>query len=162
MDRIKWLDDAIDRAMEVARVEGHERALEWLTPLLFDEPGYGRLHNALGTLYYYYAEDALRAEAHLRLAIRFDPDLVAAYDVLVEIFNGDDRHDETIRVCEGGLKARKTNKSRLLESIGNAWELKEKYRRAIRHYRKALRHSVQLWDCKVLEESINRCKRKRR
>lgn len=160
MEKIKWIEEAIDRATQAACTDGYERALEWLTPLLFDEPGYGRLHLALADLYYRYADEPKPAEKHYRMAIYFDPSLSGAYDGLVAILKEESRHEETIRLCESGLKARKANKADLQRMLGQAWELKRKYRRAIRHYRKALRHSAELYRCLTLEECINRCKRK--
>lgn len=162
MEKIKWIEEVIERAMESAWMGDHERALEWLTPLLFDEPGYGRLHLALGDVYSRYADEPVHAERHYRMAIRFDPSLTAAYDGLVAILREDERHDETIAVCGSGLKVKRVNRSELLGMIGEAWELKEKFRKAIQHYRKALRHSAALYRCLVLEESIKRCKRKQR
>lgn len=162
MDKIKWLDEVIERAKETAWMDSYDRALEWLRPLLFDEPGYGRLHLAIAQILHDYADDLKAAEKHYRLAIRFNPSLVDAYQGLTNILNDDERHSETIRVCKGGLSHCKTNRSLLLSNMGKAWELKQRYRKAIRHYRKALRQSAHLWDCKVLEGAINRCKRKQR
>ena len=162
MDNIKWIDDAIERAKDAVWLDGHERALEWLRPLLFDEPGYGRLHLALAEILHQHADDLKTAEGHYRMAIRFDPKLVLAYQGLSDILSDDERHTEAIRICKDGLRHCKSNRSILMTNIGRSWELRQRYRKAIRHYRRALRQSAQLWDCKVLEESIMRCKRKQR
>lgn len=162
MDKIKWIDEVIERGREAAWLEGPDRALQWLQPLLFDEPGYGRLHLALAEIYHRYSEDLILAEIHYRQAILFDAELNTAYNGLTEILSEDERYNDVISVCEAGLRVSKVNKAQLLEAMGKSWELKQKYRRAIRHYRKALRYSAQLFDCKVLEESIRRCKRKQR
>jgi tetratricopeptide (TPR) repeat protein len=160
MEKIKWLDEYLKHALEVALLEGHERALKLLDRLLYEEPGYGKLHQILGVVYARYAEDDRLAEQHFRLAIRFNPELPETYSYLAELLQQHDRHDETIEVCVKGLHVKKANKSQLLENIGNAWELKKKYRKAIKSYRDALSHSAELWNCRVLEESIKRCKRK--
>lgn len=162
MEKIKWLDEYLEHAMEVACLEGHERALKLLDRLLYEEPGYGKLHQTLGMVYAQYAEDDTLAEQHFRLAIRFNPELADAYRYLAEILKKGERHDETIEVCLKGLDVKKANKSQLLENVGNAWELKKKYRKAIKSYRDALSHSAELWNCRVLEESIKRCKRKQK
>lgn len=143
-------------------MEGPDQALAWIRPLLFDEPGYGRLHLALAEIYHRYADDRNQAERHYRMAIHFDAELNNAYLGLAEILCDDERHDEVLRICAGGLRVDRVGKAPLLEAMGKAWELKRKYGKAIRHYRKALRHSAQLYEGKVLEESIRRCLRKRK
>jgi tetratricopeptide (TPR) repeat protein len=161
-EKIKWIEEYLEQAMEIAWMEGSERALLLLDKLLYEEPGYGRLHYTLGVIYWKYADEPTQAEMHLRMAIRFNPQLAEAYTLLVEVLQHDERHDETIDICTKGLKAKKANKAQLHENVGNAWELKQKYRKAIKSYREALRHSAELWNCKVLEESIKRCKRKQK
>ena len=161
-EKIKWLDEYLEHALEVAWMEGHERALRLLDRLLYEEPGYGRLHNTLGIIYSEYAEEPAQAELHVRLAIKFSPDLADAYTRLADVLAEDERHEETIEVCEMGLKVKKADKTQLLQNVGKAWELKQKYRKAIGSYRKALRNSAELWKCLVLEESIKRCKRKQK
>ena len=158
--KIKWLEEYLDHALEVAWMEGSDRALRLLDRLLYEEPGYGRLHYVLGVVYYRYADEPVLAEKYFRFAIKFNPELTDAYHLLVEILRNDERFDEVILVCRQGLKVRKADKALLLENQGNAWELKQKYRRAIRTYRKALRSSAELWRCRMLEENIKRCKRK--
>lgn len=161
-NKIKWIEEYLEQALEIAWMEGAERALKLLDKLLYEEPGYGRLHYTLGLIYWKYAEEPTNAEMHLRAAIRFNPELADAYTLLAEVLQQDERHDETIQVCTSGLKAKRANKAVLHENVGNAWELKQKYSKAIKSYRNALRHSAKLWDCKVLEESIKRCKKKQK
>jgi tetratricopeptide (TPR) repeat protein len=162
MEKIKWIEEYLEQALQVAWMEGHERAINLLDRLLYEEPGYGRLHYTLGFIYLRYAEETKQAEDHLRMAIKFCPEYAESYNLLAEVLKQDERHDETIEICVKGLGAKKANKSLLLENVGNAWELKQKYGKAIKSYRDALSHSAELWNCKILEESIKRCKRKQR
>jgi tetratricopeptide (TPR) repeat protein len=162
MEKIKWIEEYIEQALEVAWMEGHERAINLLDKLLYEEPGYGRLHYTLGVIYFRYADESKLAEMHLRHAVQFCPEYAESYNLLAEVLKQDDRHDETIEICMKGLNAKKANKSLLMETVGNAWELKKKYNKAVKSYREALSHSAELWNCKVLEESIKRCKRKQR
>jgi tetratricopeptide (TPR) repeat protein len=159
-NRILWLDEYLAKALDIVVQDGYEQAVKLLNNLLYDEPGYGRLHSTLGIIYYKYAEHSWLAERHLRWAIRFDPQLSEPYALLADLLRQDDRHDETIEVCLRGLKVKRTNKSLLHESIGNAWELKGKYRKAIRSYRKAILQSTENWTCRLLETGIERCRMK--
>lgn len=162
MKKIKWIEEYLEQALEVAWLEGHERAINLLNKLLYEEPGYGRLHYTLGVIYFRYADESKLAEQHLKLAVQFCPEYADSYALLVDVLKQDERHDETIEICKRGLKAERADKSALLNSLGNAWELKQNYSKAIKSYRKALRHSAELWNCRVLEENIKRCKRKQR
>jgi tetratricopeptide (TPR) repeat protein len=161
MDKIKWIEDYIEEALKLIWLEGYEPALKILQRLLYEEPGYARLHNTLGVIFFNHAEDLKNAEIHFRMAIKFDKKLAEPYWHLGALLQQEERWDEAIEICSLGLKAKKSNKSGLLSSVGQAYELKKKYRQAISHYKEALSHSAELWDCRVLEENIKRCKRKR-
>lgn len=162
MEKIKWIEEYLEEALRLAWDEGHEPALKLLNRLLFEEPGYARLHYVLGMIYFDQADDLKLAEKHLRLAIQFDPSYADPYWYLGRLLLHEEKLDEAIAVFRKGLKARKAKKSELLEETGKAYELKKKFRKAIRHYKKALSFSAELWNCKILEESINRCKRKKK
>jgi tetratricopeptide (TPR) repeat protein len=96
------------------------------------------------------------------LAIKFDPELAEPYRLLGDLLYQEERLDEAIEIYQAGLNARQARKSDLLSGVGKAYELKKKYRKAIAHYRKALRHSAELRTCIILEEYIKRCRRKQR
>lgn len=161
-DKIQWIEEYLNYVMEVVWLEGSERALELLNRILYEEPGYSRLHNVLGIIYFKHADDLKKAELHFRWAIQFNPNFADPYNYLAEVLKQDERHDDVIQLCKKGLKAEKTNKSFLLENLGNAWELKHNYRKAIKSYKKALSHSAELWSCRILEMSIERCKKKQK
>lgn len=161
-NKIQWIEEYLKYTMEVVALEGYERALKLLDTILYEESGYSRLHNVLGVIYFKHGDDVKKAEQHFRWAIRFNPDFAEPYIYLAEVLKQDERHDETIEMCKRGLKSEKANKTFLFESLGNAWELKHNYRKAIKSYRKALSHSAEVWNCKVLEMSIERCKRKQK
>ncbi|HLZ15710.1 MAG TPA: tetratricopeptide repeat protein [Cyclobacteriaceae bacterium] len=162
MEKIKWIEEYIEQALQLVWVEGHEPAIKLLDRILYEEPGYGRLHHAMGVIYFHHVEDCKSAEVHFRMAIRFNPKFADPYWHLSQLLKQDERHDEAIEICKEGLRAKQANKSRLLESVGQAYELKKKFSKAIRHYKDALSHSAELWECKVLEENIKRCKRKQK
>jgi tetratricopeptide (TPR) repeat protein len=161
-EKIQWIEEYLTYTMEVVWLEGYERALKLLDKILYEEPGYSRLHNTLGIIYFKHADDLKKAEQHFRWAIQFNPNFAEPYNYLTEVLKQDEKHDETIDVCKNELKSEKANKTLLFESLGNAWELKHNYRKAIKSYRKALNHSAELWNCRALEISIERCKRKRK
>jgi tetratricopeptide (TPR) repeat protein len=162
INKIQWIDEYLNYTMEVVAMEGHERAIKLLDKILYEEPGYDKLHHTLGILYYRYGDDLQKAEQHFRWAIQFNPDFAEFYSYLVEVLKQEERHDETIELCKRGLQVKRANKTFLFECLSNAWELKNNYRKAIKSYRKALNHSAEIWNCNVLESSIKRCKRKQK
>ena len=162
MDKIVWIEEYLEEALRLADIEGHEPALKLLDRLLYEEPGYGRLHNTLGIIYFNYADDQKMAEGHFRMAIKFDALFAEPYWYLGQLLYQDERLDEAIEVYCNGLKAKHANKSILLSGAGKAYELKKKYKKAIAHYKDALSYSAELWNCIVLEENIKRCKRKQK
>jgi tetratricopeptide (TPR) repeat protein len=162
MEKIKWIEEYIDEANRLIEFEGHESALKLVDKLLYEEPGYGRLHYTLGYIYLYHAENSRKAEQHFRFAIRFDPAFANSYEHLGNLLSDDERFDEAIEIFKQGLDSKKANKTALLSGAAKAYELNRKYRRAISHYRKALSYSAELWRCQDLEEDIKRCKRKQK
>lgn len=160
MEKITWIEEYLEEALRLAWEEGYEPALKLLDRLLFEEPGYGRLHHTLGIIYFNYADDMKKAEQHFRLAIRFDEKFADPYWYLGKVLADDERFDDAIAIYKKGLKAKRAQKSYLLSEVGKACELQKKYKKAIQYYQKAMGYSAELWNCRVLEESIKRCKKK--
>lgn len=50
----------------------------------------------------------------------------------------------------------------LFSETGCAYELKKNFKKAIRHYKKALEHTAESRSCFALEQRIERCKRKKK
>lgn len=162
MEKIHWMEEYLEEGLRLAAEEGHEPALKLLEKLLYDEPGYSRLHHALGIVYFYYADKLELAEKHFRLAIQFDSRFAEPYWYLGKLLSDDERLDEAIDVYKNGMTAKRARKAELLNEAGRAYELKKKFKTAIRHYKKALGYSAELWNCLVIEQSIKRCKRKQK
>lgn len=160
MEKIIWIEEYLEEGLRLAAEEGYESSLKLLDKLLYEEPGYARLHHTLGIVFFCYADKPELAEKHFRLAIQFDTHYADPYWFLGRLLSDEDRFDEAIDVCQQGMKAKRARKADLLNEAGRAFELKKKFKAAIRHYKKALRHSAELWSCRVIEESIERCRRK--
>ena len=162
MEKIKWIEDYLKEASRLLAEEGHEAALRLLDKLLYEEPGYGRLHNLLGVIYFYCADEIAKAEIHFRAAILLDPRLAEPYEHYAKLLHHEERLNDAIGISKKGLRAKQANKQLLLENVGQAYELKKEFRKAIKHYRKALTYTADLWNGRILDESIKRCKRKQK
>jgi tetratricopeptide (TPR) repeat protein len=162
MEKISWMEEYLEEGLRLAADEGHEPALRLLEKLLYEEPGYARLHHALGIVYFCYADKPEQAEQHLRLAITFDGKFAEPYWYLGKLLSDEDRLDEAIQVYQFGMTAKRARKAELLSETGRAYELKKKFKMAIRHYKKALEHSAESRSSLAIEQSIERCKRKQK
>ena len=162
MEKIAWIEEYLEEAIRLAYDEGHEPALKLLEKLLFEEPGYGRLHFTLGKIYFNYTDDVERAEKHFRFAIKFDQEFPDTYLYLGTLLNDDERYIQAVDVYTEGLKAKRPFKTELHSGVGKSYELMKKYKKVITHYRNALKHSAETYRCLVLEDSIRRCEKKRK
>lgn len=77
--RIEWMEQYMADAERLIVNNQIEDGLVLLNNLLYDEPGYGSLHNHIGWAYMYYTTEVAKAERHLKLAIHFDAEFTAPY-----------------------------------------------------------------------------------
>ena len=158
--RIEWMEQHMANAERLICNNEVEDGLVLLNNLLYDEPGYGSLHNHIGWAYMYYTTEAAKAEQHLKLAIRFDAEFMAPYLHLGNLYIRMGRYAEALVNLEKGLTKPNTNRVAFLESIGHAYELKREYAKAIKAYKEALVSTVG-FETTNLAEGIRRCRKKR-
>lgn len=158
--RIEWIEKLMTEAEMLIVNNQVENGLELLNSLLYDEPGYGSLHNHIGWAYMYYTEDMAKAERHLKLAIHFSADFMAPYLHMGNLCIRMGRYAEALTYFKKGLTRQNANKVAFLEGIAHAYELKKEYAKAIRSYKKALVSTVG-FESANLAEGIKRCRKKR-
>ena len=138
-----------------------DEGLVLLNNLLYDEPGYGNLHNHLGWAYMYYTAEMARAEKHLQMAIAFEAEFAPPYLHLGTLYMRNGRYIEALSTLELGLKKPNANRVVMLDTIGQVYELKGEYRDAIRAYKEAAKSSVVSFEVNNLMEGVKRCRKKR-
>jgi hypothetical protein len=79
MNRIEWIEKYMTTAEQLITDSQVDQGLKVLDNLLYEEPGYGSLHNHIGWAYLYYTPDTAKAELHLKLSIRFEEAYTPAY-----------------------------------------------------------------------------------
>jgi len=158
--RIEWMEQHMANAERLIGNNQIEEGLVLLNNLLYDEPGYGSLHNHIGWAYLYYTTEAAKAEQHLKLAIHFDAEFTAPYLHLGNLYIRMGRYTEALENLEKGLTKQNANRVAFLESIGHVYELKREYTKAIRTYKEALASTVG-FEIANLTEGIKRCRKKR-
>jgi tetratricopeptide (TPR) repeat protein len=139
---IEWIDKELVQAEHFIYNGQVNEGLELMHRMLYEEPGYGHLHNHVGWAYLYYTSDEASAELHLRLAIRFNDSYMAPYLHLGNLLIRVQRLDEALDILQQGLTRPGANTVAFLESIGKVYELKLDFRMAIRTYKRALAASV--------------------
>ena len=77
--KIEWLEKYMADAEQLIYNNRVGEGLELLNALLYDEPGYGSLHNHIGWAYLYYTTDLAQAELHLKMALTFDTAFAPPY-----------------------------------------------------------------------------------
>ena len=145
------LDDRVDEGLPI------------LNNLLYQEPGYGSLHNHLGWAYLNYTEDVARAELHLKMAVRFDETYTPPYLHLGTLYIRQTRYSDAIACSQAGLVKGKESGNRvgLLQNLAQAYELRKDWSLAIKAYKEAMLTSVVEWEVSNLVAGIKRCRKKR-
>jgi predicted Zn-dependent protease len=159
--RIEWIEKYLAEAEQLFYMNRAEEGLTLLNNLLYEEPGYGSLHNHLGWAYLYYTQDAARAELHLRMAIRFDETQAAPYLHLGNLCIRQGQYAAALAWLENGVTKQGANKPAFYESMAQAFELKKDFRNAIRAYKSAAFASVAGFETNTYFEGIRRCRKKR-
>ncbi|HEX6889648.1 MAG TPA: hypothetical protein VF141_03110 [Chryseolinea sp.] len=158
--RIEWMEKYMADAERLIYNNQIEDGLLILTELLYDEPGYGSLHNHIGWAYMYYTADVEKAERHLKLAIHFDASFAAPYLHLGTLYLRMGRYAEALSTLKTGLTKQNANRISFLESIAHVHELKREYGEAIKVYKEALASSIG-FETSNFTEGIKRCRKKR-
>lgn len=158
--RIEWIEKYMAEAESMMYENRVTEGLTLLDNLLYDEPGYGSLHNHLGWAYLCYTADIEKAEVHLKMAIRFDASYAAPYLHIGNLYIRTGRYAEALHYLEKGLYAINPNKLAFLESIAHVYELEREYTKAIAAYKEALVSTVGM-ESEKLVEGIKRCRKKR-
>src|SRR4051812_8544170 len=110
MMRIDWVEKYLAQAEQLIYSNNVDGGLRLMNELLYDEPGYGSLHNYLGWAYLYYTADVARAEMHLRMAVKFNEEYPAPYLHMGTLLIRRGKHNEAITFLEKGLQKQNANR----------------------------------------------------
>lgn len=160
MEKIEWLEIYLNEAETMISEGSVKDGLALLQNLLYEEPGYGALHNHLGWTYLYYMDDESKAEAHWKWAVKFDPELAPPYLHLGNFYLKKGKYADAASYLEQGLKKPDANRVVLLEHLAHSHELRSAYSKAIATYKAALANCVG-YQSEALMEGIKRCRKKK-
>ena len=159
--KLTWLDKYLADAERMIIEDRVDEGLKLLNNLLYEEPGYGSLHNHLGWAYFYYTENVAYAELHLKMAIKFDETDVAPYIHLSNLYLKQVRYADAISCLRGGLAKCNGKDIGLFRNLAQAYELNKEWGMAIKIYKEALTVSLVDFEVHNLLASIKRCRKKR-
>lgn len=161
--KIQWIEQYMFDAERLIVQGGQdlEQGLNILDSLLYEEPGYGSLHNHLGWAHLYYTSDLAKAEVHLKAAIKFHSEFHAPYMHLGTLYLRQGKYGEAIATLTEGLTKYGANKSVMLEMIGQSHEMRKEYKLAIKTYREAMVSTLATGEMNIYSDSIKRCRKKK-
>jgi tetratricopeptide (TPR) repeat protein len=159
--RIEWIETCMSDAERLIYSNEVTKGLDVLNDLLYEEPGYGSLHNHIGWAYLYYTSETAKAELHFKMAMLFEKEFAAPYLHMGNLYVRMGRYEEAIAFFEKGLTLPGANRIAFLESAGQAYELRSEYGKAISFYKKAMLTSIAEHEITNLRAGIKRCQRKR-
>jgi len=158
---MEWINKYMQEAEKLIVEQQLETGMNILNGLLYEEPGYGGLHNHLGWAHLYYTLNYEQAEIHLKAAIRFQSEFQAPYLHLGTLYYRQARYAEAIDILNVGSTKPFANKTSMLEMIGQSYEMLREYKMAIRVYREAMLSTLASHEMNVYSEGIKRCRKKR-
>jgi tetratricopeptide (TPR) repeat protein len=159
--RIEWMEKYMADAERLILDNKVDEGLTLLNNLLYDEPGYGSLHNHVGWAYMYYTQDVARAELHLKTAIAFDVEFTPPYLHLGTLYLRNGQYGNALATLEKGVTKTNANRIAFFECMGQVHELRCEYSKAIKAYKEAIKASVMSFEMNTLMEGIKRCRRKK-
>jgi predicted Zn-dependent protease len=159
--KIEWIEKYLKEAEQLIYDNRVNDGLALLQNLLYDEPGYGYLHNYLGWAHLYYTTDVAQAELHLKMAIKFDGEYPAPFIHMGNLLIQCNRYAEAIEYLEQGAHKPTANRVVFLEAIGRAWELRGEFAKAIKAYREGMIASMAEHEISNLQSHVVRCRKKR-
>lgn len=159
--RIEWMDKYLTEAEQLINDNRVNDGIALLQSLLYDEPGYGFLHNHLGWAYLYHTADVGQAEMHLKMAIKFGGQYPAPFIHMGTLMIRCNRYAEAIDYLKQGIEKPSANRVVFLEAMGQAWELRGDFSQAIKAYREAMMASLTDHEVTNMKNHVVRCRKKR-
>ncbi len=156
---IEYIESGIKEADRMIDASEYDQAKDLLNRLLFDEPGYAKVHNNLGWLYQYCFDNKRQADLHLKYAIQFNPRLSVAFDNITELYIKDSRYDELQALLQNVISNGNVEPC-VFVSLGRVYEAKLKFKSALKYYRKAFYATTDSYDADDIKDCIKRCRYK--
>jgi len=147
-------------AMELIDDWKFAEAKKKLEEIIEMEPGYGRAHFRLGWIFFYKFRDFERANYHLRLAIKLNPEFPVSYYTYAYLLN-EINHPVALKIhATKALAVRGIEAYIIYLELAKSFELNGNYAEAIINYKLALKYSLCNTKVSEIEKSLERVKAK--
>ncbi len=156
----EYIEGLIQLAEEAIDDDNLIEAKNLLVSGLMEEPGYPKLHYIMGRLYHYDIENPALAERHYQLAIKFDSTYESAYADLAWLYIKKEKYKGLKYWMKKAKKVDEISKAFVYENLGKSAEAEKRYTKAIKHFKKALIHSLNDNESSRLKKHIKRNKYK--
>ncbi|MEC7754035.1 MULTISPECIES: O-linked GlcNAc transferase [Roseivirga] len=133
----------------------------YLLAALVEEPCFGKAHNHLGWLYLNHLRDLEKAERHLKLAMKYSPNYSAVYIHMTHFLFDAKRFEEQRNILEKAKTIPGVDFAFIYNELGRIEEVHGKSRKAVKHYKAALKWSLNDHEMQVIRTNIKRCRAKR-
>jgi len=155
------LERYIQNAEKAFEQNDYLEGMRLLEEALTIEPNFGKAHNHMGWLYLYQITDWVKAETHLRLALKFAPAYSAPYMHMSYILFAKGRFEELTGLLEKAMMVGGIQKSFIYNEYGRMSEANGKLRKAVKFYKTAVRWTFNEQELNVYKDNIRRCRDKR-
>ncbi len=135
-------------------------AKELLFDLLSEYPDYGRAHNHIGWLYNVKFNNFPKSKKHLELAIKYAPDYHATYSNYAYLLIDMNLYDQMIAFGSKVIDNSVVDKSTIYNKMAQAFELKGEVMKAYKHYKLAIKETLNNKTLDGIYASLNRIKGK--
>jgi Tfp pilus assembly protein PilF len=135
-----------------------KEAKKLVEALLESEPTNSYAHYYLGCIYQRYLLQYQLAESHFRLAIKFNPPCPDAFIQLGIIMLQKGELHQAELILHQGLNFEGINHSVANETLGNIYEMKGRYLLARKHYKLAVRSSIDNSFVNTQMQNLKRCR----
>lgn len=157
----EYIENVIQLAEDAMDYGKYDEAKRLLESGLMEEPGYAKLHAAMGDLYWYNLENLELAERHYHLAIHFYPKFESVYRELAIMYLKHNKYKGLKALMLKAMKVKDLDKAFIFEKLGQAAEAEGKHTSAIDYYRQGLLESMNNNHADELKRHIKRNKYKR-
>ncbi|MGG8495116.1 hypothetical protein ACQY1Q_01755 [Tenacibaculum sp. TC6] len=135
-------------------------AKELLLELLSEFPDYGRAHNHLGWMYNVKFNNFTKAKTHFELALKYAPDYYAVYANYAYLLIDMNLYDEMITFGTKAINSTIADKATIYNKMAQAYELKGNFMLAYKHYKLAVKKTLNNKFLDELYASVNRVRGK--
>lgn len=155
------LENDFDEADRLINDNHIDEGKALLLSILDREPTYGKAHNHLGWIYNTKEDDAVKAEKHYKLALKYAPDYPAPYLNYAYLLSKLARYDELhkhLQLCDTipGI-----NKAVLAREWGYYYEDIRQFDKAIEKFKQQAIEEYDLSQVEKVEDAIKRCRLKK-